>query len=230
MSAGRINVADKHGKSALLVVRLESGVELVLSEPGSKRRAAAWLWSPAELEAELAHTGPEPLDPAFTPEVLREAMQRRPGQLHAFLRDQRNVAGIGRGYSDEILHEAKLSPFARTATLDDEQVARLHAAIVRQLSDAVERMVPLSTKGLAGHAHRGYTVHDHAGEPCQVCGDTIRTRLLRGAHGALLPDLPDRRPDPRRPPHVEAAALRRAKGVRNPGTVPEVPDPLGTCR
>jgi formamidopyrimidine-DNA glycosylase len=102
-------------------------------------------------------------------------MQRRPGQLHAFLRDQRNVAGIGRGYSDEILHEAKLSPFARTATLDDEQVARLHAAIVRQLSTAVERMVPLSTKGLAGHAHRGYTVHDHAGEPCQVCGDTIRT-------------------------------------------------------
>ena len=100
MSAGRINVADKHGKSALLVVRLESGIELVLSEPGSKRRAAAWLWSPAELEAELAHTGPEPLDPAFTPEVLREAMQRRPGQLHAFLRDQRNVAGIGRGYSD----------------------------------------------------------------------------------------------------------------------------------
>src|SRR6476646_7826499 len=64
---------------------------LLLPAPGGQRRAAAWLWSPAELEAELAHTGPEPLDPAFTPEVLREAMQRRPGQLHAFLRDQRNV-------------------------------------------------------------------------------------------------------------------------------------------
>jgi formamidopyrimidine-DNA glycosylase len=175
MSAGRINVADKHGKSALLVVRFASGLELVLSEPGSKRRAAAWLWSPAELEAELAHTGPEPLDPAFTPAVLREAMQRRPGQLHAFLRDQRNVAGIGRGYADEILHEAKLSPFARTATLSDDDVERLHAAIVRQLSDATERMVPLSGKGLAGHANRGYTVHDHAGELCPVCGDTIRT-------------------------------------------------------
>ena len=103
-------------------------------------------------------------------------MQRRPGQLHAFLRDQRNVAGIGRGYSDEILHEAKLSPFARTATLSDEDVERLHAAIVRQLTDAVERMVPLSTKGLAGHANRGYTVHYCP--TCQTGGRILADRRM----------------------------------------------------
>ena len=185
----------------------------MLSEPGSKRRAAAWLWSPAELEAELADTGPEPLDPAFTAEALRERLQRSPGPAARVPARPASVRRHRPRVRDEILHEAKLSPFARTATLDDEQVARLHAAIVRQLSDAVERMVPLSTKGLAGQAHRGYAVHDHAGEPCPVCGDTIRTRLLRGAHGALLPDMPDRRPHARRPSHVKTAALSGWRGV-----------------
>jgi formamidopyrimidine-DNA glycosylase len=174
MSAGRLTVGAKRMRSAVLVVRFESGLELVLAEPGSKRRAAAWLLDSAGLEAELAGIGPEPLDPAFTPDALRAALDSRPGQLHSTLRDQRAIAGIGRAFANEILWAAMLSPFQRTATLDDEQLGRLHAAIVGVLGDAVTRLVPLSDKGLVGNAKRGHIVHDRLGETCPRCADQIR--------------------------------------------------------
>ncbi|MGZ4431762.1 MAG: Fpg/Nei family DNA glycosylase [Gaiellales bacterium] len=175
MSAGRLTVgAAKRPGSAVLAVRFASGVELVMSEPGSKRRAAAWLLTPEALEAELAGIGPEPLDPAFTVDILAEALRARPHQLHAFLRDQRAVAGIGRAFANEILHAARLSPFARTAALTPEEIEGLHAAITGTLAAAVERLVPLSSAGLTAKAGRGYAVHDRLGLPCPRCGNEIR--------------------------------------------------------
>ena len=174
MSAGKLVVGGKRTKSARLVVEFEEGPDLTMTETGSKRRAAAWLLHPDALAAELAHIGPEPLDPAFTVEALRAQIEARPHQLHAFLRDQRAVAGIGRAFANEILHAAMLSPYQRGATLTDEEAGRLHTAITGVLGDAVERLVPLSGNGLTTKADRGYAVHDRLGQPCPRCGDAIR--------------------------------------------------------
>jgi formamidopyrimidine-DNA glycosylase len=174
MSAGRLAVGAKRLKTAMLVVEFESGPELMMSESGHKRRAGVWLLRPDALAAELAHIGPEPLDPAFTPAALRETLEAHPHQLHAFLRDQRAIAGIGRAFANEILHAAMLSPYQRSATLSDEELARLHAAITGVLGAAVERLVPLSGAGLTTKADRGYAVHDRLGQPCPRCGEAIR--------------------------------------------------------
>lgn len=174
MSAGKLAVGGKRTKSAVLAVAFASGRELVMSETGSKRRAAAWLLRPDALQAELAHIGPEPLDPAFTEDVLRAQLAARPHQLHAFLRDQRAVAGIGRAFANEILWAAMLSPYQRGTTLTGEEVERLHAAVTGVLAAAVERLVPLSGAGLTTKAGRGYAVHDRLGQPCSRCGDAIR--------------------------------------------------------
>ena len=131
--------------------------------------------SPQALEQELAHIGPEPLDPSFTVDVLARAAQEHPHLLHGFLRDQRAIAGIGRAFANEILHAAMLSPNTRSAKLDRAELERLHTAIVGVLGAAVERLVPLSTKGLTTKADRGYVVHDREGALCPRCGDRIRT-------------------------------------------------------
>jgi formamidopyrimidine-DNA glycosylase len=174
MSAGRLAVGAKRLKTAMLVVEFESGRELMMSESGHKRRAGVWLLRPDALAAELAHIGPEPLDPGFTPAALRETLEAHPHQVHAFLRDQRAIAGIGRAFANEILHAAMLSPYQRSATLSDEELGRLHAAITGVLGAAVERLVPLSGTGLTTKADRGYGVHDRLGQPCPRCGETIR--------------------------------------------------------
>jgi formamidopyrimidine-DNA glycosylase len=174
MSAGRLVVSPTRAKSAVLALEFESGLNLVMTESGRKRRAAAWLWPPEVLADELAHIGPEPLDPAFTVDALAGALHDHPHQLHAFLRDQRAIAGIGRAFANEILHAAMLSPYQRTATLDEASVERLHSAIVEVLGDAVERLVPLSENGLTTKADRGYQVHDRGGQSCPRCGDQIR--------------------------------------------------------
>jgi formamidopyrimidine-DNA glycosylase len=174
MSAGRLSVGEARPRSAVLAIAFADGLQLAMSEPGKKRRAGAWLLEPQAVEAELAHLGPEPLDPDFTVESLRTALAEHPHQLHAFLRDQRAIAGIGRAYANEILHAARLSPYARSTTLSDEQLERLHEAITGLLGDAVERLVPLSRAGLATKAARGYAVHDRAGEECPRCGNEIR--------------------------------------------------------
>ena len=174
MSAGWLAVGPSHPKSSVLVVRFADGTELAMSEPGSKRRAAAWLLTPEAAEAELAHLGPEPLDPAFDTAALRRALEEHPHRLHAFLRDQRAIAGIGRAYANEILHAARLSPYAMSSSLTDEEVERLHASITDQLGTATERLVPQSSSGLATKASRAYRVHDRLGQQCPVCGNEIR--------------------------------------------------------
>jgi formamidopyrimidine-DNA glycosylase len=174
MSAGKLTVGAKRTRSAVLVIEFAAGPDLLMTETGSKRRAAAWLLHPDALAEELAHIGPEPLDPDFTVAALRAQLEARPHQLHAFLRDQRAVAGIGRAFANEILHAAMLSPYQRGAALADEEVERLHTAITSVLGDAVERLVPLSGNGLTTKADRGYAVHDRLGRPCPRCGDTIR--------------------------------------------------------
>ncbi len=174
MSAGRLAVGPGHPKSSVLAVRFADDTELAMTEGGRKRRAGAWLLTPEAVAEQLAHIGPEPLDPAFDTAALKAALEQHPHRLHAFLRDQRAIAGIGRAYANEILHAARLSPYANGASLTPEQLERLHAAIVGQLSEATERLVPLSQKGLAAKAGHDYRVHDRLGRQCPVCGNEIR--------------------------------------------------------
>src|ERR1700751_1667798 len=130
MTAGRLRYAPAGKaapKSPAFRLEFEGGGQLVLTEGGKKKRAGVWLLTPEEAEAELAHLGPEAL--GLGPERLGEIVASESRRLHALLRDQRLIAGIGRAWANEILHAAKLSPYALSSDLDDEEVARLSAAL-----------------------------------------------------------------------------------------------------
>jgi len=137
----------------------------VLTEAGSKKRAGVWLLTPDAVEQELAHLGPEAL--GLGTEALGEICASESRRLHSLLRDQRAIAGIGRAWANEILHHAKLSPFALSRDLVPGQVQQLADAIDAELSRGLE----LRERG-AGDK-RVYRVHHKLGEPCYVCGAPI---------------------------------------------------------
>lgn len=168
MSAGRIKYLSpgaKGPKAPAFRLRFADGGELVLTEGGSKKRAGVWLLRPDALAAELAHLGPEA--DVVTEEQLGEILRSESRRLHAMLRDQRLIAGIGRAWANEILHEARLSPYALTTQLGDEEVGRLAAAIHSELA----RGLDLRLSG-AGN-EQTYRVHNRLGEPCHACGTPL---------------------------------------------------------
>jgi formamidopyrimidine-DNA glycosylase len=168
MSAGRVRylrVGEKGPKTPAFRLRFQGGGELVLTEAGSKKRAGVWLETPEQAEEELAHLGPEAL--GLGAERLAEILASDSRRLHPLLRDQRALAGIGRAWSNEILHTAKLSPFALSTQLDPEEIERLAAAVDEEL----ERGLELRLSG-AKNA-KTYRIHDRLGEPCFVCGTPI---------------------------------------------------------
>jgi formamidopyrimidine-DNA glycosylase len=105
---------------------------------------------------------------------LAAALAGNTGRIKTVLTDQKVIAGIGNAYSDEILHAARLSPFATAGKLDDGQVAALHSAMTTVLTDAVTRLVGQRAATLKGEKRSGLQVHARAGLPCPVCGDTVR--------------------------------------------------------
>jgi len=168
MTAGRLRYLDageKGPKAPAFRLRFEGGAELVLTEAGSKKRAGVWLLTPEAAETELAHLGPEAL--GLGAEALGEILASESRRLHSLLRDQRAIAGIGRAWANEILHHAKLSPFALSRDLDPEEVERLAEAIDAELSRGLE----LRERGAADK--RVYRVHKKLSEPCYVCGAPI---------------------------------------------------------
>jgi formamidopyrimidine-DNA glycosylase len=169
MSAGRLRYVAP-GKKApakpMFQVRFADGGELDLTEAGKKKRAGVWLLTPAGLDAELAHLGPDALE--VDDGVLAAILRRDRRQLHPLLRDQRALAGIGRAHANEILWTARLSPFRLSTELGDEEVAILGAAIRDDLGRALE--LRLAGKGDADV----YRVHGRFGEQCPRCADTLR--------------------------------------------------------
>src|SRR5581483_2151178 len=168
MTAGRLRYlrpGDKGPKTPAFRLRFTDGAELVLTEAGSKKRAGVWLLTPEAAEAELAHLGPEALGlgEARLAEILAENSRR----LHSLLRDQRMIAGIGRAWANEILHHAKLSPFALSTELSPDEVRRLAASIDEELA----RGLQLRLEGAKDA--KVYRVHDRLGEPCPYCGTPI---------------------------------------------------------
>jgi formamidopyrimidine-DNA glycosylase len=169
MSAGRLRYhapGAKTPKTPMFRLRFADGGELVLTEGGKKKRAGVWLLTPDTLAAELAHLGPDAL--GLPRATLRAILARERRQLHPLLRDQRALTGIGRAHANEILWRAKLSPFALSTQLGEDETERLGAAIEDDLTRALALRV-------AGKGDRDvYLVHNRLGEPCTVCGSTIR--------------------------------------------------------
>ena len=176
MSAGRLRVFDRRAsprdRASRVLIRLEDGRELRLREFGTRQRAWAKLL-PAGAVAEdeaVATLGPEAWPPP--PLDAFAAAVDRPRHLHPLLRHQRDIAGIGRSWVDEILWEARLSPFKQGSELSGEEVRRLHAAL-HVLGDAIEHYERTIGPDLPDKLPMPLRVHRREGEPCPRCGTTI---------------------------------------------------------
>jgi len=158
-----------------LRVVLDDGSGFELTEAGTQRKLAVHVTTDPQLVPMIATLGPDPLADDFTPQVLGAILAKAGrAQLKGILRDQRLIAGIGNAYSDEILHAARLSPYQPSNGLDEAGVAALHGVIRAELTDAIERAEGLAAKDLKGEKKSGMKVHGRTGQPCPVCGDTVR--------------------------------------------------------
>jgi formamidopyrimidine-DNA glycosylase len=165
----------KPGKGPLaLRVGLSGGGGFDVTEQGTEKRLAIWVVrDPADVEG-IARLGPDPLDPPMTVADLGELLGGQSGNLKTVLADQSVLSGVGNAYSDEILHAARMSPYKPARKLTDDEVVALHAALIGVLTDAVTRSLGLPAKGLKAEKKSGLAVHGRTGQPCPVCGDTIR--------------------------------------------------------
>ena len=143
-----------------------------LTEAGTQKRLAVWLVDDPATVPGIAALGPDALE--LSPEDLAGLLAKNSGRLKTVITDQKVIAGIGNAYSDEILHVAKLSPFATASKLTSAQLSGLHDAMVSVLTDAVGRSVGQQAATLKGEKRSGLRVHDRTGLPCPVCGDTVR--------------------------------------------------------
>jgi formamidopyrimidine-DNA glycosylase len=176
MSAGRLRVFDKRAslkdKASRVLIRLEDGRELRLREFGTKQRAWAKLL-PVDAVAEdemVASLGPE----AWPPPPLEQlaAALDQPRHLHPLLRHQKDIAGIGRSWVDEILWEARLSPFKKGSELNEEEIERLHAAL-HVLGDAIDHYEQTIGPEVPQKVEKPLRIHKHEGNPCPRCGTTL---------------------------------------------------------
>src|SRR5215203_4945175 len=176
MSAGRLRAFDKRAslkdKASRVLIRLKDGRELRLREFGTKQRAWAKLL-PAGAVAEdemVATLGPE----AWPPPPLEDfaAAIDKPRHLHPLLRHQKDIAGIGRSWVDEILWEARLSPFKKGSALEPEEIERLHAAL-HVLGDAIDHYEETIGPDPPDKIPKPLKIHKHDGEPCPRCGTTL---------------------------------------------------------
>lgn len=163
------------GKGPLaLRVALETGEGFDLTEAGTQKRLAVYVTDDPSGIAGIARLGPDPLAPDFDEERFAALLSGERRQIKGALRDQTLIAGVGNAYSDEILHVARMSPFKLTSSLTKEEVHGLHGALRTTLTEAVERSRGVAAGRLKAEKKSGLRVHGRTGEPCPVCGDTIR--------------------------------------------------------
>ena len=168
MSAGRLRYlrhGEKQPKTPAFRLSFEDGSSIVLTEAGAKKRAKVGLYTPEAIEEELAHLGPEAY--GLSAQQLGEILASDSRRLHAFLRDQRLIAGIGRAWANEILNHAQLSPYALTTELSDGEAQRLNDAIQEELARGLE----VRERGVSDK--KAYRVHNRLDEPCPRCGTPI---------------------------------------------------------
>jgi len=172
--AGRLDVEEPpkrtRAKGSVVRLRFSNGKAALVREYGTERKAAWWVLAPGD-DGPLATLGPEPASDEFA-ELVRHGDDRR--RVHTILRDQHTVAGVGRGYADDALWRAQLSPYATLASLDADQRERLLDAVRGVLAEGLERERTrtggLSQPKLGEH----FEVHARYGTPCPRCGETLR--------------------------------------------------------
>jgi len=162
----------KPGEAGSDVAAGAAPVGFDLTEAGTQKRLAVWLVTDPMTVPQIAALGPDAL--ALDPDGLAAALKGNTGRIKTVITDQKVISGIGNAYSDEILHVAKLSPFATAGKLTDAQLANLHDAMISVLTDAVSRSVGQGAATLKGEKRSGLQVHARTGLPCPVCGDTVR--------------------------------------------------------
>ena len=155
-------------------VRLDRGdgptVGFDVTEAGTRKGLAMYVVrSPSDVPG-IAALGTDPLAPGFE---LRPLLNRKM-QVKRLLRDQKIVAGVGNAYSDEILHAAKLSPFAIAESLGEDEIGRLETALHHVLAEAVDEARGKPAADLKDDKRTRMRVHGRTGEACPVCGDTVR--------------------------------------------------------
>lgn len=143
-----------------------------LTEAGTQKRLAVWVVRDPAAVPQIASLGPDAL--SLIADGLADILAGTTARLKNVITDQRVISGIGNAYSDEILHVAKLSPFASGKTLSEGQLTALYEAMQSVLTDAVERSVGQQAATLKGEKRSGLRVHARAGMPCPVCGDVVR--------------------------------------------------------
>lgn len=165
----------KPGKGPLalrLHLATKSGFDL--TEQGTQKRLAVYVVRKVHEVPGIVRLGPDPLAEEFTVERFAALLAGDRSQVKKLLRDQGKIAGIGNAYSDEILHAARMSPFKPAANLSEEEVRGLYDAMRGILTDAVDRARGLAAGDLKAEKKLGMRVHGRAGQPCPVCGDTVR--------------------------------------------------------
>ena len=175
MQGGRLKPDDKQTprpRGGLARWRLADGRALLLTEAGKDHKAGVWVRAgDPDGQEPLDHLGPD-ADTVGLDE-LRTILRRGPStRLHGFLRDQHGIAGLGRRLANEICHAAKLSPFASVTKLDDDETARLHAAIGQCIDEslAYER----TRDDMSSSKERPGAVHHRTKDACPTCDDVIR--------------------------------------------------------
>ena len=163
------------GKGPLaLRVHLDDGTGFDVTEAGTQKRLAVYVVRSPYDVAGIARLGPDPLAPGFDQAALAGLLAGSRHQLKKVLRDQSALAGVGNAYSDEVLHAARMSPFRLAGSLSDDEVGVLYAALRAVLGDAVERSSGLAAGLLKAEKKTAMRVHGRTGQPCPVCGDTVR--------------------------------------------------------
>lgn len=170
---GRVDVEDPpkttKPKGAVVRLRFDGGPAILIKEFGTERKAGWWVLAEGD-DGPLVKLGPD-VDSAEGEQFLRESDDRR--RVHTILRDQRTIAGVGRGYSDDALHEAGISPFASLAGLDQPTRERLIEALRKVLDDGLE-VERKRTGGLPNKVGDHWVVHGRYGQPCPRCGTDLR--------------------------------------------------------
>lgn len=166
----------KPGKTPIaLRVALDDSSGFDLTETGTKQSLAVYVVRDPHDVPGIARLGPDPLDRDFSREAFAALLEGRRTQIKGLLRDQSVIAGIGNAYSDEILHAARMSPYAIAATLAPDDIDRLFTAMQQTLADAVAAASGKPPADLKDAKRRGMQVHARRGEPCPICGDTVRS-------------------------------------------------------
>ena len=210
MSAGRLQLYDKRAgprdRTSRLLVRVRRRPR---AAPARVRLQAGRLGEAAARARARARRGARHARPRglARPAAASAELLDAPRPLHALLRDQRTIAGIGRSWVDEILWQARLSPYKRGADLSAEELERLREAIVGRSAGASPTTSGRSSLPIPDKLPMPLRVHRHEGEPCPRCATTLRAVHFEDYVDRLLPRLPDRRPRAQGPQAVAAAEV-----------------------